>query len=1004
MPIRKSTRDAAKDKERAVDFATLLNEELEEIRKLRVKREWKGGDSATVRSEAQLQWDKPCSKKEHASTSEERAAPGSAAEKPTSDEIFAAAHEEELVGLAFSGGGIRSATFNLGVLQGFADRRLLPMFDYLSTVSGGGYIGSWLEAWIYRGGQDVKVAQCGETTDVSQTSSPIRRVQQCLRPDRSSKPDHSETKAIRFLREYSNYLTPRLGFLGADTWTAIAIYFRNLLLNQAILVLFLFLLLLLPYIAVWLPLAGIEATTSVARILPPVLVMLLVLVSLSAISVNMTHLTGKGPTGEFPFIARQGWVLGLVVAPLFIAAWFLSVGIWNQKLWGWTLPDWVKLGALVFGGAWTLTTLFRPKSDPAVRRWNSPRVMFTSIVASLPCGGVAGLLLWVFANGIVKRWSSTDGIWHVVSFGPPLVVLIFLLVGTLQLGLIGRLFPDPRREWWGRLAGWLLILSIVWAAAFALGIYSPLALLWATRKWISTASLVWLLNTAVAVLGGKSAKTGSADSQAWKDKILSVTPYVFILGLAIGLATILKIILAALNYWPAGDAVSTGNASEAYNYVTKHWDILWSVGNWHLPVLFVMIAAMCLLLAWRVDLNEFSMNLFYRNRLVRCYLGASHKFRNPNPFTGFDPSDDLCVSELRSDNCYSGPFPIVNTTLNLVKGQNLAWQERKGESFVVTPLRCGFDTWLERLDLEAESVRIESRGLQKYGFRPAEDYGYSKEHGYPGGLRLGTAVSISGAAASPNMGYHSAPALAFLMTFFNVRLGFWAGNPRHATTWKLPGPIFGLFRLIGELLGLTDDEARYVYLSDGGHFENLGLYELVKRRCKFIIACDADCDDAYAFGDLGNAIRKCREDIGVEITDLNTGKIAPPSKCCEEVSNGATDGEARNSFGAWHWAIGKINYSLVDPGANEGTLVYLKASMTGDEPADILNYHRQHPDFPHQSTADQWFTESQFESYRRLGQHVVKEFFEGIPAETRKNTARMFDKLREKWPSGLPQE
>ena len=112
------------------------------------------------------------------------------------------------------------------------------------------------------------------------------------------------------------------------------------------------------------------------------------------------------------------------------------------------------------------------------------------------------------------------------------------------------------------------------------------------------------------------------------------------------------------------------------------------------------------------------------------------------------------------------------------------------------------------------------------------------------------------------------------MTFFNVRLGFWAGNPRNDATWKLPGPKFGLIHLLSELFGQTDDEAGYVYLSDGGHFENLGLYELVKRRCKFIVVSDADCDDKYAFGDVGNAIRKCREDIGVEIV-LDTSNLIP---------------------------------------------------------------------------------------------------------------------------------
>jgi hypothetical protein len=124
------------------------------------------------------------------------------------------------------------------------------------------------------------------------------------------------------------------------------------------------------------------------------------------------------------------------------------------------------------------------------------------------------------------------------------------------------------------------------------------------------------------------------------------------------------------------------------------------------------------------------------------------------------------------------------------------------------------------------------------------------------------------------MGYHSIPSLAMLMTFFNVRLGFWAGNPRNKNTWTVPCPPFGLKQLLCELFGVTDDNAKYVYLSDGGHFENLGVYELVKRRCRYIVACDASADPNYSLDDLGNAIRKCREDIGLEI-ELNTMPVVP---------------------------------------------------------------------------------------------------------------------------------
>jgi hypothetical protein len=87
----------------------------------------------------------------------------------------------------------------------------------------------------------------------------------------------------------------------------------------------------------------------------------------------------------------------------------------------------------------------------------------------------------------------------------------------------------------------------------------------------------------------------------------------------------------------------------------------------------------------------------------------------------------------------------------------------------------------------------------------------------------------------------------------------------------------------------------------------------------------------------------------------------------------STGDEAKRT--PWHCVVGKIHYENVDPGAEPGIFVYVKASLTGDEPADVLNYQTAHPDFPHETTADQWFDEPQFESYRRLGQHIVKRMF-----------------------------
>jgi hypothetical protein len=305
----------------------------------------------------------------------------------------------------------------------------------------------------------------------------------------------------------------------------------------------------------------------------------------------------------------------------------------------------------------------------------------------------------------------------------------------------------------------------------------------------------------------------------------------------------------------------------------------------------------------------------------------------PHPFTGFDPRDDMPLAELcRLDNGQTvcqRPYPIHNTAMNLVAGKQLAWQQRRAAAFAFTPLACGYSFTLP-----------DEKGLCLSHYRPTERY--------MEGVWLGSAMAISGAAASPNMGYHSSPALTFLLTVFNVRLGHWNGNPAHPRAWATQGPRFGGTYLLRELFGLTDHTSPYVYLSDGGHFENLGLYELVRRRCATIIAIDAGQDALKTFDDLGNAIRKCYADFGVVI-DVHADALK-----------------------TGYSAVGRIHY----PDAPEGTLIYVKPKLTGSEPADLQNYALTHPDFPHQSTADQWFDESQFESYRKLGHWIGRAVFE----------------------------
>jgi hypothetical protein len=291
---------------------------------------------------------------------------------------------------------------------------------------------------------------------------------------------------------------------------------------------------------------------------------------------------------------------------------------------------------------------------------------------------------------------------------------------------------------------------------------------------------------------------------------------------------------------------------------------------------------------------------------------------------------DAAFPELFTPLRLGQPLHVVNICLNLTTGAELAWQERKGSSFTVTPL---------------------ASGSYPLGYRDSRNYG---------DISVGTAVTISGAAASPNMGYHSSPALAFLMTLFNVRLGWWLGNPGLAgnDSYTRRNPRSSILPFIYEATGNSNDRYKYVYLSDGGHFENLALYEMVLRRCHRIVVSDAGADPKYIYDDLGNAVRKIRIDLGIPIDITHMGIIPPeekkPGKYC---------------------AVGTIRYNAVDgEEAENGLLLYIKPVVYSDEgPRDVLNYKKNSEDFPHESTADQWFSESQFESYRRLGYFSIEQ-------------------------------
>jgi len=882
------------------------------------------------------------------------------------------AFRSRLFSLAFSGGGIRSATFALGLLQSMADRNILPQVDVLSTVSGGGYIGSWLISWIKRKGGVASVQQSmsGNATPKPCASASTVAPQRPA-PDpygqvsRNADPESDHVRPVRLLRHYASYLAPRNGLFEADTWTIGATWLRNTLLNLLILTAFLGALILLPRIAAYLLVRQLFLTDTGHT--PALSWRMFALASgfvlaacwvigardLSKFGPSLKSRKAGGAVARGDSDAGVALTLGLAL----IGTFFEIAFFWYAQPAG--------IDCRRGGEAWAVTVLLACvvlgffRNPWAVKGWK-----WWKIAVSLLAGATGGAL----AAGvyyIVKSYANDTerGVWFAASIGLPLALAANGLTVVLFVGLMGNLLSDEQREWWGRMGALLCIAIAAWLIVCGVCFFAPLGI---AQLGIAAAGAggAWALITGWGTKLAFSPKSGRDGAAApdWKTALgLAVAPPVFVLGL-LCLASFGAFLLVdwAMTLYPQAayapvspDLLRASSAPSARWIVNHYWPLLYA-GSYIPLVLILALAAVSLLLAWRVDINQFSMHNFYKNRLVRCYLGASRarRHRAANAFTGFDLEDDIRLVRFQHADrsqpgdmaldCqpgYAGPFPILNTALNVTQGQDLGLQERKAESFVFTPLWSGFD-------FSRRQAAVRNTQLGEYGYRQTREFGEPENLG----ASLGTAMAISGAAFNSNMGFHTTPALAFLLTVFGVRLGWWAGNPRFPT-WECPSPPLGIGPLARELTANTTTDSDFVLLSDGGHFENMGLYELVRRRCRYVIVVDAEEDEKFKLEGIGGAIRKCRIDFGVVI-DLNLEVLQPLGDP----------------------AVSKLHYSLASvryPGEEEcGRLIYIKSSVTGDEPVDVVEFRKRHPEFPHTSTADQFFDESHFESYRALGQHV----------------------------------
>ena len=836
--------------------------------------------------------------------------------------------------LCLSGGGIRSAAFGLGVLQALAAGKLLRRFDYLSTVSGGGFIGGWLQMLIReRGG---------------------------VAPAEAALADPQDPEVAK-LRSYTNYLTPQVGLFTEDTWTAIALYLRNLLLNWLVII---------PVLVI-LVLGLIMHRTSLATfgrqdfLVLPVLALvvataMLFLATEQACLLLPSHRPASGAPEEArdyaqPPIVRRiaylslGWTL---VAPV-AARGLLPLGVgWGRTLLVPACYAAAMLGA--YGTAW-----WRQRGDVA-----SSALFRVNIGAWLIATTIASLSI-VLAECWYLHLQPKDEAQALTTFAPLVLTLCHMVQAVVHVGLRQeRLFADLDREWLARLDGIILLYGLGWCTLSLCSLDLAALLIPTVAGESLNNRTTWAVGIATFLSGptvawiGKQVFSSVEKGVAGKGvmgltvgRLLEVLSTVF----GIGLFALLGV---ALQYLLAFAQIRLGITSGG-------------IGAYLAVMAIQVVLAALLFGASRafasVDVNRFSLHGVYRNQLSRAFLGSVLRDRKPEPFTGFSPIENPRLAELRERFAAAADarlFPVINIALNLTRVTHTAWAERKAASFTATPLHCGSAELRNPNDPP-------SRGSGARGaFARTRDFaGVTSPFDTTGGhkgLRLGTALTISGAAVSPNWGYHSSPSTAFLMTMFNVRLGAWLPNPAVASAQDLTfaRPRHSYAAIFMELLGEATDRRQSMYLSDGGHFDNLGLYEMLRRKCTRIVVVDVGEDGACAFADLGAAIRKA------EIDGLGRIEMEPM-----RILSRAALAEGRSAFAPLGFAVGRVHY---DDGA-AGRILYVKPSFLAGIPAEIRAFGAAHPDFPHESTADQWFTESQFDSYRALGTWQMADLVDRIP-------------------------
>lgn len=900
--------------------------------------------------------------------------------------VEANANEEGpyMIGLALSGGGIRSATVSLGIMQKLAGAGLLRHVDYLSTVSGGGYIGSALTWWLRGNAPDE--SRYESRFDTGARFPFGTRDPRLPEPGAGANPP--ELTPLQFLRGQGNYLIPGNGI---TLWSGLAIVLRAILLNLMIWIPVTALVMGVLYALGQLPgmrglpyavqmvapgtletaaeIVGTNQNLGADRTIPPMFLLMLVFAIALAVlfimgSINNSLLSWTGLTetelrasrAAKPPTEKQAWyswpAVGLagVVDLVLVAIVLLGFHPVVERLFAdYDAPQadnlptlWTSfMTALILWAAITIFTflsfLFMGKDVRPRASWNDKTQRPVLLVLSgLIAIAAAGYVLDCVLSGSNIPWAYRIGPFLLFLFAVAYLIFANYLIGLLIRHLLRNEAMDDHRQ------------SPTPSTQSLLQYRARRTFEW-FYGWALSAMVVLII---VGTLPLVSHYIEYGLGGAWTALGLAITLGGQLWSRVRGNSRLTDITIIA------------GAALFAYGVllIGHRLAVTFMDSDVTMRALIAGVVIAAVIAGWFVNTNQIGLHRFYRDRLMEAFLPDDDALRSSTNAAA-TRANDLKLTDCWHPSWAKGPYQIINTNMVLAKSPERKYRLRGGDNFMLTPRFIGSS---------------------------ATDW-YRTEDSASSDMTLASAMAISGAAANPRgaaggRGLTRSPTVALVMSLLNIRLGFWIPNPKRGEPrmlFRRPNHFWP-----GGLYALTSrgyvETSKWLELADGGHFENLAIYELVRRRCGLIIVCDGGQDNASSYADLVTAVQRVGQDFGATVHfDMAVRNGRKFEKCgpAQLIAKPTlTDYPKGAEFAEKGYFVARIDYG--ERGGKgwprSGIVLYLKSALIRELAVGAKGYRGAHHDFPNETTGDQFFDEEQFEAYREVGYRICEQMIDEL--------------------------